>query len=67
MGSTTLSAKIAAIAASTALPPMASISSPALDPSGWFVTTMPCEPVAASLNVSNVVPAEERHCFITRR
>ena len=41
IGSTTVSANCAATAASTALPPAASISMPAAEPSGWLVTTMP--------------------------
>jgi hypothetical protein len=41
----------AAIAASTALPPAASISAPAADASGWFVTTMPRDPRAGCFSV----------------
>ncbi len=41
IGSTTVSVNSAAIAASTALPPAASISTPAAEASGWLVTTMP--------------------------
>ena len=41
IGSTTVSANCAATAASTALPPAASISMPAAEPSGWLVTTTP--------------------------
>lgn len=41
MGSTTVSVNKVAIAASMALPPAASISAPALEASGWLLTTMP--------------------------
>ena len=41
IGSTTVRANSAATAASTALPPAASISTPAADPRGWLATTMP--------------------------
>ena len=46
IGSTTVSANCAATAASTALPPAASISMPAAEPSGWLVTTTPFVPCA---------------------
>ena len=45
IGSTTVSANWAATAASMALPPAASISMPAAEASGWFVTTMPLRAV----------------------
>jgi len=61
MGSTTVTANSAAMAASTALPPAASISAPAAEPSGWLVTTMPSEAVAGRFSVSKVVPARLRH------
>ncbi|MGY4366969.1 hypothetical protein ACVW1A_003034 [Bradyrhizobium sp. LB1.3] len=41
IGSTTVSVNRVAIAASMALPPAASISAPALEASGWLLTTMP--------------------------
>ena len=41
IGSTTVRANSDATAASTALPPAASISAPAADASGWLVTTIP--------------------------
>ena len=60
IGSTTVSAKHAAIAASIALPPAASISAPAADASGWLVTTMPRVPIAGCFSQRNVVPARVR-------
>ena len=60
IGSTTVSVKNAAIAASIALPPAASISAPAADASGWLVTTMPRMPVAGCFSQRNVVPARVR-------
>jgi hypothetical protein len=51
MGSTTVRAKSEAMAASIALPPAASISAPAAEPSGWLVTTMPQDPRAGCLSV----------------
>src|SRR5215813_3060920 len=66
MGSTTVRAKSAATAASTALPPAASISTPAADPSGWLVATMPRAPEAGRFSVSKAVPARVRHLEIIR-
>ena len=60
IGSTTVSVKNAAIAASIALPPAASISAPAAEASGWLVTTMPRVPVAGCFSQRNVVPARVR-------
>jgi hypothetical protein len=57
IGSTTVKVKNAAIAASTALPPAASISAPAAEANGWLVTTMPRMPVAGCFSQRNVVPA----------
>jgi hypothetical protein len=51
MGSTTLKVNKAATAASTALPPAHSISVPAAEAKGWFVTTMPREPRADCFSV----------------
>jgi len=53
IGSTTVSVNRAAIAASTALPPPASISAPAAEASGWLVTTMPRAPMAGCLSQAN--------------
>src|SRR5262249_36047624 len=60
IGSTTVRANRAEIAASIALPPAASISAPAADASGWLVTTMPRLPVAGHFSQLNVVPARVR-------
>src|SRR5688572_16584034 len=60
IGSTTVSVNSAAMAASTALPPPASISAPAADASGWFVTTMPRAPCAGRFAGSNGAPARLR-------
>ena len=46
IGSTTDSVKNAAIAASMALPPAASISAPAAEASGWLVIAIPRLPSA---------------------
>ena len=51
MGSATVNAKRLATAASKALPPLASISSPAKLAWGWFVTTTPLPPTASCLYV----------------
>src|SRR5947207_1341938 len=56
-GSTTVSAKSDETAASTALPPAASISAPAADASGWLVTTIPRAALTGRFSVSNTVPA----------
>jgi hypothetical protein len=47
----TIIGSTAATAASAALPPAASISAPAAEPSGWLVTTMPREAVAGRFRV----------------
>ena len=60
IGSTTVSANWAATAASMALPPAASISMPAAEASGWFVTTMPRVPWAGCFSQVNGVPARSR-------
>ena len=60
IGSTTVSVNSAAMAASIALPPAASISAPAAEASGWLVTTMPRGPVAGCFSQRNVVPARAR-------
>ena len=57
MGSTTDRANNAATAASTALPPPASISAPAAEASGWLVTTMPRLPMAGRFSVVKGVAA----------
>src|SRR5690606_25821633 len=51
IGSTTVSANMVAIAASTALPPLTSISVPAREASGGFEVTMPLEATAGCLMV----------------
>ena len=51
---------MAAMAASTAFPPIVNISSPAAAPIGWLATTMPRDATAGSLYVPNVVPARSR-------
>src|SRR5829696_5381161 len=60
IGSTTVSANCAATAASTALPPAASISMPAAEPSGWLVTTTPLVPCAGCFSHVKSVPARSR-------
>src|SRR4051812_18968187 len=60
IGSTTVSANWAATAASTALPPAASISMPAAEPSGWLVTTTPLVPCAGCFSQVKSVPARSR-------
>src|SRR5215218_3113560 len=60
IGSTTVSANCAATAASTALPPAASISMPAAEPSGWLVTTTPLVPCAGCFSHLKSVPARSR-------
>ncbi len=60
IGSTTLSANRVATAASTALPPAASISAPAMAPSGLFAVTMPLEPVAGRFSQSKTTLARSR-------
>src|SRR5215218_1358282 len=60
IGSTTVSANCAATAASTALPPAASISMPAAEPSGWLVTTTPLRPCAGCFSQVKSVPARSR-------
>ena len=60
IGSTTDSANSAAIAASTALPPAASISAPAAEASGWLVTTMPREARAGVFSVACAAAAPGR-------
>ena len=57
IGSTTVSVNSVATAASTALPPAASISAPAAEASGWLLTTRPRLPVAGRFSQSNGVPA----------
>jgi hypothetical protein len=52
IGSTTVSVKNAAIAASMALPPV--------EASGWSVTTMPRVPVAGCFSQRTAVPAPVR-------
>src|SRR5258708_5202336 len=53
IGSTTDSVNKADIAASTALPPAASIAAPAADATGWLATTMPRAPEAGRFSQSN--------------
>ena len=48
---------LAAIAASMAFPPAASISAPAAEASGWFVATIPREPVAGRFSQTKALPA----------
>ena len=60
IGSTTVRVKNAAMAASIALPPAASISAPAAEASGWLVTTMPRAPVAGRFSQVKVAPARAR-------
>ena len=60
IGSTTVSVKNAAIAASKAFPPSASICAPAAEASGWFATTMPFVPIAGCFSQSNRVDARSR-------
>ncbi len=57
IGSTTESANIVAIAASTALPPWTSISVPANEASGWFDVTIPRAPIASCFSVLRAVAA----------
>src|SRR6185503_11690555 len=64
IGSTTVSANSAATAASTALPPAASISVPAAEASGWLVTTMPRAALAGRFSVVKRVPARSRQVMI---
>src|SRR5580693_2105963 len=64
IGSTTLSVKHAAIAASIALPPAASISAPAAVASGWLVTTMPRAPCAGRFSHAKVAPALVRQSLV---
>jgi len=61
IGSTTVSANCMATAASTALPPAASISSPAAEASGWLETAMPRGPCAGCFSQVKCVPARSRH------
>ena len=61
IGSTTVSVNSVATAASTALPPAASISAPAIAPSGLFAVTMPRLPVAGCFSQSKVTFARARH------
>src|SRR5476649_1993947 len=60
IGSTTVSANWVATAASTALPPPASISMPAAEASGWFDATMPRLPCAGFFSQVKRVPARSR-------
>src|SRR5919106_2705806 len=60
IGSTTVRANCAATAASIALPPAASISMPAAEPSGWLVTTTPLVPCAGCFSQVKSVPARSR-------
>ncbi len=60
IGSTTVSAKNAAMAASIALPPAASISAPAAEARAWLVTTIPRRPAAGCFSHVKVVPARVR-------
>ena len=53
IGSTTVSAKSVATAASTALPPRASISIPALLASGWFDVTTPRDATTSAFRNAN--------------
>ena len=65
IGSTTVSANAVATAASTALPPIASISAPAADAMGWLEATMPREPAADFLNGIKGLPARSRQPLFT--
>ena len=69
IGSTTVSANSAAIAASIALPPAASISAPAAEASGWLVTTMPRLPgrrlLLAFENGAGAITPIDRSCFFS--
>src|SRR5471032_2654042 len=60
IGSTTVRANWVATAASTALPPPASISMPAAEASGWFDATMPRLPCAGFFSQVKRVPARSR-------
>jgi hypothetical protein len=64
IGSTTLRTNSAAMPASMALPPSASISAPAAEASGWLVTTMPRLPVAGRLLGAKTVPARLRQSWV---
>ncbi len=60
IGSTTVRANAVATAASTALPPRASVSIPAADASGWFEATTTSDATTSRLLVSKTVPARFR-------
>jgi len=60
IGSTTVSVNRVAIAASMALPPAANISAPALEASGWLLTTMPRLETAGIFWQSKVVAVRSR-------
>ena len=64
IGSTTVRANWVATAASTALPPAASISMPAAEASGWLETTMPLRPCAGCFSQLNCVPARSRQFLV---
>src|SRR5436853_5692017 len=60
IGSTTVSANAVAIAASKALPPRASISTPAAEASGWFDATTASEATSSRFRASKGDPARAR-------
>ena len=58
-GSATPSANATAMAASTALPPLRSITMPACAASGWFATTAPLLPICGGRNAWPICPCGE--------
>src|SRR5262245_47475412 len=64
IGSTTVSAKTVATAASMAFPPMASISRPAAAARGWLAATIPRAATASCFSVVKRLPALSRHALL---
>ncbi len=62
VGSTSPSIAFKAMAASTALPPALSMSSPTCVASGWLVATMPCVPMTSEREANGLPVGRSKPC-----